>query len=253
MSNFFNVNIMITTGFSGLLTGWIGMLIGIAFSFSMKRRGRRFKGTVLGFVGGLMLSIVCFDLLPESFEIGSIYIALIGISFGLILAVILDGKLDHQNISSIQKQKNRYFKAAILMAIGIGIHNFPGGIALGSLLSNNPIKGFHLAIALIIHGIPEGLAVGIFLRESNANPITLLLVSLFTAIPMGLGSLIGGLISTISPVIICISLSFAGGMMLYIICRETLPSARDTWRGRLSTIGNIIGMIAGIFLISFIH
>ncbi len=37
------------------------------------------------------------------------------------------------------------------MAIGIGINNIPSGVALGSLLSTNPIKGLHLAIAFIIH------------------------------------------------------------------------------------------------------
>ena len=70
---------------------------------------------------------------------------------------------------------------------------------------------------------------------------------------MGLGSLLGGIISKISPITISISLAFAGGMILYIIYRETLPSARDTWNDRLSTIGNVLGMIAGILLVSSFH
>lgn len=240
------------TGFSGYLTGWIGILTGILFSFLIKRRGRRFKGTILGLIGGLMLAIVCFDLLPESFEAGSIYISIVGITFGLILAVILDGKLEHDKIPASDNRKHRFLKAGIFMAIGIGIHNIPSGIALGSLLSTSPIKGLHLAIALILHGIPEGLAVGIFFRESNLSTLTLILISIITSIPMGLGSLLGGIISKISPIVFCISLAFAGGMILYIICRETLPSARDTWRGRMSTIGNVIGMIIGILIVSFL-
>ncbi len=103
MSSFYNT--VIATGISGLLTGWMGMLTGIIFSFFIKRRGRRFKGTVIGFIGGLMLAIVCFDLLPESFETGSIYIAMVGISSGLIIAVLLDGKLDHDELSIIGNQK----------------------------------------------------------------------------------------------------------------------------------------------------
>ena len=61
------IDTILLAGFSGYLTGWFGILIGIFFSFFIKRRGRRFKGTVLGFIGGLMLAIVCFDLLPEMF------------------------------------------------------------------------------------------------------------------------------------------------------------------------------------------
>jgi ZIP family zinc transporter len=247
------LNNIIATGILGFLTGWVGILIGILFSFFIKRRGRRFKGTTLGFIGGLMLAIVCFDLLPESFEAGSIYIATVGITFGLILAVILDGRLDHDKITVSNNGSYRFLKAAIFMAIAIGIHNIPSGVALGSLFSTSPIKGFHLAIALILHGIPEGLALGIFLRECNTSTFSLILISVLTSIPMGLGSLLGGIISKISPIIICISLAFAGGMILYIICRETLPSARDTWKGRLSTIGNVLGMIAGILIVSFLR
>lgn len=247
------MNTIFITGLSGYLTGWIGILIGIIFSFFVKHRGRRFKGTVLGFIGGLMLAIVCFDLLPESFEAGSIYIAAVGTTFGLILAVTLDGKLEHDKIFISNNKNYRFFKAAIFMAIGIGIHNIPSGVALGSLFSTSPIKGFHLAIALILHGIPEGLAIGIFLRESNASTFSLLFISVLTSIPMGLGSVLGGIISKISPVVICISLAFAGGMILYIIYRETLPSARDTWRGRMSTIANVIGMIAGMLIVEFLH
>lgn len=250
MSKIMNT-ILITVG-SGYFTAWMGILTGILFSFFIKNRGRRFKGTVIGFVGGLMLSIVCFDLLPESFEVGSIYVALIGITFGLILAVLLDGKLDHVNISTFDNKKNRFMKAGIFMAIAIGIHNIPSGIALGSLLSTSPIKGIHLAIALILHGIPEGLAIGLFFRESNLSTFSLIIISIITSIPMGLGALLGGIISKISLVVISISLAFASGMILYIICSETLPNARETWKGRLSTIGIVIGVIAGILITSFL-
>lgn len=250
MSKIMNT-ILITVG-SGYFTAWMGILTGILFSFFIKNRGRRFKGTVIGFVGGLMLSIVCFDLLPESFEAGSIYVALIGITFGLILAVLLDGKLDHVNISTFDNKKNRFMKAGIFMAIAIGIHNIPSGIALGSLLSTSPIKGIHLAIALILHGIPEGLAIGLFFRESNLSTFSLIIISIITSIPMGLGALLGGIISKISLVVISISLAFASGMILYIICSETLPNARETWEGRLSTIGIVIGVIAGILITSFL-
>jgi len=243
---------ILITGGSGYLTAWMGILTGILFSFFIKNRGRRFKGTVLGFIGGLMLAIVCFDLLPESFEAGSIYVASIGITFGLILAVLLDGKLGHDHIPANDNKKNRFLKAGIFMAIAIGIHNIPSGIALGSLLSTSPIKGLHLIIALILHGIPEGLAIGIFFRESSLSTFSLFVISIITSIPMGLGALLGGIMSKISPVLISMSLAFAGGMILYIICSETLPNARDTWKGRLSTIGIVIGVITGILIISFL-
>ncbi|MDF3003034.1 MAG: hypothetical protein K0Q48_3153 [Bacillota bacterium] len=238
---------------SGFLTGFAGLSIGIAVSHFTKRRGRRFRGTALGFIGGLMLAIVTFDLLPESYEQGNVFITAAGIIFGLVLAVFLDGTLHHDNILLAGRHSGRFVKAAIFMAIGIGIHNIPSGIALGSLFLASPIKAFHLAVALTIHGIPEGLAVGLFLKESKAKSSTLAMISILTSLPMGLGSLLGSIAGTISPTVTSMSLAFAGGMILYIICRETLPGATDTWRGRMSTIGNITGFVAGMLFVSFLH
>lgn len=248
----YQLNTIIITGISGYLTSSIGILTGLLLSFFITRRGRRFRGTTLGFIGGLMLAIICFDLLPESFEAGSIYIVTIGIAFGLISATILDGRIDHNHISGL-KVKSKFLKAAIFMAIGIGIHNIPSGVALGALYSSSPIKELHLAIALILHGIPEGIAVGIFLKESAAGLFSFLLISVFTSVPMGLGAILGSIASNISPSIICISLSFASGMILYIIYKETLPSALDTWKGRLTTIGSVAGMIAGMLMVHYLH
>lgn len=243
----------IWTGLSGILTGFAGISIGIAISHFTKQRGRRFRGTALGFIGGLMLAIVTFDLLPESYEQGNVFLTAAGIILGLALAVFLDGALHHDNILIGNRYSGRFAKAAILMAIGIGIHNIPSGIALGSLFLASPIKAFHLAVALVIHGIPEGLAVGLFLKESKAKSSTLMMISILTSLPMGLGSLLGRIVGTISPTVTSVSLAFAGGMILYIICRETLPGATDTWRGRMSAIGNITGFVAGMLFVSFLH
>ena len=239
------------TGFSGFLTAWIGLFIGIVSSAFMKSKERRFKGTVLGLLGGFTLGIVFFDLLPDAFGAGSIYIAIVGIAIGLVLSVFLDGKLAHYEVAASNNRSYSFLKASIFMSIGIGIHNLPSGVALGSLISATPIVGFQLAIALILHGIPEGLTLGIFFRECNASKSKLVLMSVLTSIPMGLGAVLGGALK--SPFITSISLSFAGAMILYITLRETLPSANDTWNGRLTTIGNVLGIIGGMLMVSFLH
>ena len=235
----------------GFFTAWMGILSGALFSLVINKRDRRFKGTSFGFIGGLMIAIVCFDLIPESIETSNIYIASIGIAIGLFLSVLLEGKLDFDHIPTTD-DNSKFLKSGIFMAIAIGIHHLPIGFALGSLLSADPIKGIHLAIAIIFHGIPEGLALGIFFNESKTGVFSLILISVLTSTPLGLGAILGGIISGISPVVISLSLALTSGMILYIICSETLPNAREIWKGRLSTIGIVIGMIAGILIISFL-
>lgn len=241
----------IMTGFAGFMTAWTGCFSGIVFSVFMKGRGKRFKGSVLGLLGGFTLGIVCFDLLPEAFQAASIYIAVAGIAIGLFLATFLDGKLDCESRMGEECKNINFLKVAIFMAIGIGIHNLPSGVALGSLFSMSLSKGMRLAIALILHGIPEGLTLGIFFKESRASKRQLIFISIIISLPMGIGTVLGGLMKT--DIATGFSLAFAGALILYITLRETLPSASDIWKGRITTIGNVVGIVIGMLLISFFH
>lgn len=244
---------LVVIGGSGYLTAWMGILAGIILSFFIKGKNRRIKGTAFGFIGGLMIAIVCFDLIPEAIETSNIYITSIGITIGLIISVLLDGKLSFDYMSTTTNENIRFIKSGIFMAIAVGIHHIPIGFALGSLLYYEPIKGIHLAIAVVLHGMPEGLALGIFFNESKLGIFSLILISILTSIPLGFGAILGGMISEISPILISLSIAFAAGMILYIIYNETIPNARDVWKGRLSTIGIMVGIIAGILIISFLE
>lgn len=238
-------------GFSGLLTEWLGLFLGGIASLLIKGKGIRIKGSVLGFLGGLTLGIVFFDLLPEAISYGNIYISVAGAIMGLSLAVVLDGKLDNHEMTASKDVSSNFLKAAIFMAIGISIHNLPSGLALGSLLFHSPQNGVYLAIALIIHGIPEGLTLGVLFREGIKSKLKLFVISILISIPMGIGSILGCVFS--SPPLICFSLSFAAAMMLYVTLRETIPTANDLWKGRLTTIGNVLGIILGLLFVSMLE
>ncbi|OLN27999.1 ZIP family metal transporter [Desulfosporosinus metallidurans] len=201
----------------------------------------------------LMLAIIFFDLIPKSFESSNIYIATIGIFIGLTTATLLDSGISHHSFEGPYSKKQRYLNVAFFIAVGIGIHNIPGGIALGSLLNISYTKGIPLTIALLLHSIPEGLALGIYLKGNGAKILTVILLSLFTSIPLGIGAFIGGILSTMSPVITSVSLSFAAGIILYTICKEILPESIGLWRGRLSAIGTVLGIVVGRLFISIIH
>ena len=89
---FINFSLLACISSIGFLTAWTGTMLGILLCFITTDNGKRFKGTVLGFLGGLMLAIICFDLIPESFENGNVYIATIGIFIGLITALFIEDR-----------------------------------------------------------------------------------------------------------------------------------------------------------------
>lgn len=75
-----------------------------------------------------------------------------------------------------------------------------------------------------------------------------LFYTLLSGIPMGIGTLLGALLGGISTSFISVCLGFAGGAMLYIVFVELVPESKKIYLGRLSSIGNLLGIICGIIL-----
>ena len=75
-----------------------------------------------------------------------------------------------------------------------------------------------------------------------------LFYTLLSGIPMGFGALFGAMLGEISKQFITVCLGFAGGAMLYIVCGDMIPESQNLYRGRMSTIGNILGIILGIMI-----
>ena len=59
----------------GASAGIIGTGLGGAMAFILERPGKRFLSMLLSLSSGLMIAVVCFDLLPEAFEIGGLFTA----------------------------------------------------------------------------------------------------------------------------------------------------------------------------------
>lgn len=234
----------------GYLTGVCGFLPGIIFGKTAGKLSRRFQGSLMGFTGGLLIAFICFEMLPKAFETCGLYLGIFGILAGVCVCAYLENK-----ISSLTKVlrfncKSEYLKSAILLAIGVSLHNIPEGMAIGSISQISPMAGIRLAVIIAIHCIPEGIAVSLPFIKAGLKADKMIILALLMGFPLAFGALAGGVLGTISPIFITLCLSFAGGVMLYITCGEVIPNSKGIWRGRLSTILGMIGFIAGILLTS---
>lgn len=234
----------------GLLSGTLGTGIGGFLGFFINGKSKRFLSFLLEFSAGLMTAVVCFDLLPEAFEMGSLETGIIGIIFGVGAIVFADIILKKLKFMNKYTQNNSLTRVGILLAIGIAIHNFPEGVAVGSGFGASEILGFSIAGVIGLHDIPEGLAMATPLRAGGMNAWKVVIITILSGIPTGIGAFFGGLIGGFSNGAISMSLGFAGGAMLYIVSGELISESKSLHRGRVSTFGNIIGIICGI-LISF--
>lgn len=230
----------------GYVSGVLGTFLGVSCSSLVYRRGEKVQGVLMGFTGGLMLAIVCFDLLPEAFVRGGLYVGLIGILLGILFTFVLEIIFSKYTTETRYKSSKRYLKTGLLLAAGVALHNIPEGMAVGSLLFISFYSGIRLAGIITLHSIPEGMAVAIALKQGGISFIALLVYSFCMGIPMALGSLVGFFVSEISSTFLPLCLGFSGGVMLYITCGEILPESKELWGGKLSTVGALLGIMVGI-------
>ncbi|MCR1900216.1 ZIP family metal transporter [Irregularibacter muris] len=235
----------------GFLAGMVGTGIGGLSAYLFIHPSKRAFSVILGLAGGLMISIVCFDLLPQAFEMVGVPLGVFGIICGVAIITIIDEIMDLLEKGK-KKQRDGFIKAGVLIGIGIAAHNFPEGLAIGAGFMATPQLGLGLALVITLHNIPEGIAMATPMSIGGVKKIRILFYTLLAGIPMGVGAFLGALLGEISPAFIGWCLGLAGGAMLFITCQEIIPRSREIWKGRISGFGIILGIIGGILLSSLI-
>lgn len=237
---------IIKTTLLGLFFGTFGTTIGGIIGANFNLKSPRFLSFILQFSAGLMLAIICFELMPEALQISNLYFVIFGAIIGVIVMIICDNI-----VKDIYKRKNKYknnslLKTGIIVGIGLAIHNFPEGLAIGSGFEASIKLGYALAIAILLHDIPEGLSMSVPMKSGGMNKTKVIILTLISGVTTGIGTFFGALVSGISADVIAICLALAAGAMLYIVSGELIPESNKIYRGRIGAIGNIIGFLIGI-------
>lgn len=236
----------------GLLAGILGTGSGGILALFIRNPKKSLLSFFLGFSGGIMLAIVLMDLVPEAIEIGNFIYTLLGLFLGALLLLILDERLPHFHLFEGQEETNSYVRTGVLLGLGIALHNLPEGIAIGSGYVASPSLGISLAITIALHNIPEGIAMACPLSAGGLKISRIFLFTFLAGLPMGIGTFIGASIGLLSPVVLSLALSCAGGAMLYIIFNELIPGAHELKVGQSGTLGAVSGIIMGIILLALI-
>jgi len=271
--------LILTTAIAGVGGTGLGGLIGAL----LQKDSTRTVSLLLSFAGGVMLSVVCFDLVTEAIATGVGVLTVIGaIAFGVIIIYLLNYLIDKNTNPEVPhidenhpktaddldelihsdhfeqhyaRQDNRFalFVAGMVMACAIALHNVPEGMTIGaSYASNNGVMGSSaliLAILIGLHNIPEGMAVSVPLISGGMSKQKAVLMTALSGAPTIIGALLGFMIGEIGAVGLALSLGFASGAMLYVVFGEILPQAILMYHSKLPAFSAIVGILVGLFII----
>lgn len=232
----------------GLLAGIAGTGSGGLITFFTKNPSPLFLSFFLGFAAGIMLDVTFMELIPEAISQGGFFYGITGLIGGIAIFLLLDSTLPHHHHYSEECMEGRFRKMGILLGIGIALHNVPEGLAIGAGYVSSESLGLGLALIIGIHNLPEGLAMAVAMDRSGSGKAKIILAAALAGLPMGLGAFLGALLGRVSPLILSLSLGFAGGAMLYVTCDELIPDAHNLSRGHSATVGLLFGIVAGIFI-----
>ena len=123
------MNYLLKTTLVGLFFGTFGTTIGGIIGVSLKHNSNKFLSVILQFAAGLMMSIICFDLIPEAIQLSNIIISIIGILIGVAIMIICDNFVETK---CTVRSNNTLLNTGIIVGIGLALHNFPEGLAIGS-------------------------------------------------------------------------------------------------------------------------
>jgi ZIP family zinc transporter len=121
-----------------------------------------------------------------------------------------------------------------------------------SYASNDGVMGsaaLVLAVIIGLHNIPEGMAVSVPLISGGMAKWKAVLITACSGIPTILGALLGYALGEIGPLGLTLSLGFASGAMLYVVFGEILPQSILMYHSKLPAFSAIAGILAGILII----
>ena len=190
----------------GLFFGTFGTTLGGIIGIIIKKQSNKFLSFILSFASGLMMSIVCFELIPESMGISSIQNTIVGVILGIITMLLCDIVVENK---FSYKKGNSLLKTGIIVSVGLAIHNFPEGLAIGSGFEASFKLGLSLAIAICFHDIPEGILMAVPMKNGGMKKSKVVFYVILSGVTTGIGALFGSIIGNISEQIIAIALSFA--------------------------------------------
>lgn len=248
MEFFYELNPIYQSLIAGLFTFFVTSL-GAASVFLFKKTNKTLLDIFLSISAGVMIAASFFSLINPAIEMSEnlnlipIVVLLVGILSGTLLLYISD------KIFSKKIKMSNDKKRVSLLFFSIMMHNIPEGMAIG-VAFGSVIYGLDgatigaaisLAIGIGIQNFPEGSAISLPLIGTGMKKSKAFLYGSLSAIVEPVASVLGTLLVLKLNVFLPYLLAFAAGAMLYVVIEEIIPESQNTEKKDLMAFITLLG------------
>ncbi len=182
-----------------------------------------------------------------------------GFLLGGLFLRIIDAIIPHQHFGAEKGEVegiHTNFKANTLLLLAVTIHNIPEGLAVGvafgALIKNNSLSALSAAISLAIgigiQNFPEGTVISLPLRTGGMSKLKSFFYGQLSGAVEPVSAITGVLFVTSFQKILPFALSFAAGAMIYVVVEEVIPESQKGDNTDLATMSLMLGFVIMMIL-----
>ncbi len=172
---------------------------------------------------------------------------------------LMDMYLPHLHLGSKMSEAegiHTHWKKSVLLVSAITMHNLPEGLAVGVAfgaasagLEGATVAGaIALAIGIGLQNFPEGLAVSLPLRGLGMSRRKSFFIGQLSAVVEPVAAVIGAAAVLVARPILPYALGFAAGAMIYVVIEELIPESQHNGNSDIATVGAILGFVVMMIL-----
>lgn len=178
--------------------------------------------------------------------------AAVGFLLGAIFIFGLDKVLPHMHINFKETEGIKSpWQRTTLLVLAITLHNIPEGLAVGVLFGGvaagipeaSIVGAVTLAIGIGIQNFPEGIAVSMPLRRMGMSRLKSFTFGQSSALVEPIFGVLGAVAVTFFTPILPYALAFAAGAMIFVVVEEVIPETQQDKNTDIATLGFIGGFI----------
>jgi zinc transporter, ZIP family len=237
-------------GLIGFLVGVVPIAFGLLWLPSLRRSSPQWLAAFMALTGGL-LTFLAVEALSEALDrqatlpsaMGGAGLVLLGVAVSYLTLTLLSHRLGGESGGGAPLGG---LALATLVAIGIGLHNFGEGLAIGSSFALGELTlGTFFIVGFMIHNVTEGLGIAAPAAEGRAHVSLrrLAVLTLVAGAPAILGAWVGGFVT--SDLLGVLFFAAAAGAALEVVTEVGRYVARRA-PGGLSSPYVLGGFLAGL-------